>query len=48
MFQLCFNLIKIHDCFIGKALRTAKQGRATANSHAVVSSNEINVLRYCI
>ena len=34
MFQLCFNLNKIHDS-VGKALRTADQDRLTANSHAL-------------
>jgi hypothetical protein len=31
MFQLCFNLNKIHDS-VGKALRTANQDHVTANS----------------
>ena len=33
MFQLCFNLNRIHDS-VGKALRTANQGRLTVNSLA--------------
>jgi hypothetical protein len=37
MFQLCFNLGRIHDS-VGKALRTANQGRMTANSHTLSSS----------
>ena len=37
MFQLCFNFNKIHDS-VGKALRTADQGRVTVNSHALSSS----------
>jgi hypothetical protein len=32
MFQLCFNLNRIHDS-VGKALRTADQDHVTANSH---------------
>ena len=32
MFQLCFNVNKIHDS-VGKALRTANQARVTVNSH---------------
>ena len=32
MFQLCFNLNRIHDS-VGKALRTANQARVTVNSH---------------
>jgi hypothetical protein len=37
MFQLCFNLNKIHDR-VGKALRTADQARVTTNSRALLSS----------
>jgi hypothetical protein len=33
-FLLCFDFNKIHDS-VGKALRTADQGRVTANSHAL-------------
>jgi hypothetical protein len=33
MFQLCFNLNRIHDC-VGKALRTANQDPVIDNSHA--------------
>ena len=41
MFQLYFNLNRIHDNSIGKALRTANEvneGRVTANSHVFSSS----------
>ena len=39
MFQLCFDLNKIHDS-VGKALRTSKlQGRATDNLYALSSSS---------
>jgi hypothetical protein len=40
MFQLCFNLNRIHDS-VGKALRTCSrnQGRVTASSHALVSAS---------
>jgi hypothetical protein len=31
-FQLCFNFNRLHGS-VGKALRTANQGRVTANSH---------------
>jgi hypothetical protein len=34
IFQLCFNLNRIHDS-VGKALRTADQDRVTVNSHAL-------------
>ena len=37
MFQLCFNLNRIHDS-VGKALRTGNQGDVTANSHALSTS----------
>jgi hypothetical protein len=39
MFQLCFNVNRIHDS-VGKALRTANQGHVTVNSH-VLSSIDI-------
>ena len=37
MFQLCFNLYRIHDS-VEKAFRTVNQVRVTANSHAFLSS----------
>jgi hypothetical protein len=37
VFQLCFNLNRIHDS-VGEALRAANQGRVTANSHLLSSS----------
>ena len=36
MFQLCFNLNRIHDS-VGKALRTANQDRVIANSRILSS-----------
>ena len=39
MFQLCFNFKRIHDS-VGKALRTANQGRVTVNSHALFSFSD--------
>jgi hypothetical protein len=40
MFQLCFNLNRIHDS-VGKTLRTAGQGHMTANSHAWLDPGSI-------
>ena len=40
MFQLCFNLNRIHDS-VEKALRTADQDRVTDNSHALSSSFDL-------
>ena len=39
MFQLCFNFNRTHDS-VGKALKTANQGRVTVNSHALFSSSD--------
>jgi hypothetical protein len=38
MFQLCFNLNRIHDN-VRKASGIANQGRVTANSHHALSSS---------
>jgi hypothetical protein len=38
VFQLCFNLNRIHECW--ESINQANQGHVTANSHALSASFE--------